>query len=578
MQYRAPLEDIRFCLDQMVGRERLIATGRFPVIEDGTADAILEEAARVFEEKVAPAHRVADSEGARFENGVVRTPPEFHRAFAALRDGGWVGIRARTESGGPGMPQSLVTPVNEMLGSACLALSLCPLLTQGVIIALEQHGSEEQKRVYLPKLVSGEWAGTMVLTEAHAGSDVGALTSRAEPNGDGSWSVTGQKVFISWGESDLTENIVHLVLARTPNSPPGTAGISLFLVPKLLPFKSGGLGARNALRALSIEKKMGLHGSPTAVLSLEGARGWLVGNERDGMACMFTMMNAARLGVGIQGVSVAESSRQLATRYAVKRRQGPTRRADQGIIGHEDVRRMVLTIHALTAASRAICYDLAVQIDLASAEPAKPDRDAAVARAHLLTPLAKAFGSDAGCEAANLAIQVHGGAGYIEETGASQLLRDARIAAIYEGTNGIQAMDLVGRKLAMNQGTAVRSFLDEIEITVDALEARAETFDRFGIRTRHALALARSTTDWMLEEATDEDRRAGAVPYLRLLALVRGAHYLGRGALHADNDEARVALADFYTARILPEARGLAEIARAGAEGLYALSTERMTV
>lgn len=576
MPYQAPVSSILFCLQHMVGLEELIATGQYPELADGTADAVLEEAARMLEHHVVPAHRVADTEGARFENGVVRTPAEFHTAFTALRDGGWVGIGAPTDAGGMGLPQSVVTPFNEMLGSACLALSLGPLLTQGVILALKLHGTAEQQALYLPKLSSGEWAGTMNLTEAHAGSDVGALRTKAEPNDNGSWSITGQKIFISWGDSDLTENIIHLVLARTPGSPAGTAGISLFLVPKILPTESGDLGVHNQVKTLSLEHKMGLHGSPTVVLSYEGAQGWLVGEEHAGMACMFTMMNAARLGVGLQGVSVAEPACQQATAYASERVQGKPRGADGPIIEHEDVRRMVLTMRVLTEVARALCYDLAVQIDLANAD-LEPERKAkAAARVALLTPLAKGFGSEVGCQVADLGIQVHGGAGFIEETGAAQYFRDVRVAAIYEGTNGIQAMDLVGRKLTADGGAAVLELLAETNATIEQLKREHSDLERTASRMREGIDCAESSTDWMVNTATDTDRRAGAMAYLRLLSLARGAHYLARGALAEHDCRSQAAAAAFYANHIVPQVSGLDNSIRAGGDSLYEYPTSKL--
>lgn len=571
MPYRPPLDDIRFCLYEMVGVGQLHRTGAHALLADGTGDAILEEAARTFADRVAPAHRIADQEGARLENGVVRTPQAFHEAYNALREQGWVGLRGRVEHGGMGMPMAITSPCNEMLGSSCLGLSLKPLLTQGVIGALERHADPALQTVYLPKLQSGEWSGTMNLTEAHAGSDVGALRTQAEQNHDGSWSITGQKVFISWGESDLTENIIHLVLARTPDAPAGTAGLSMFLVPKVLPDS----GLRNGVRALSLEQKMGLHGSPTAVLSYEGAQGWLVGGERNGMRCMFTMMNAARLGVGIQGVAIAEGARQLATEYAMERKQGATPVGDGAIIGHADVRRMVLEMRALTEAARALCYDLSVAIDLSESEPDMASRQDAARRAEFLTPIAKAFGSEVGVEVANLGIQVHGGSGYIEGTGAAHWFRDARITTIYEGTNGIQAMDLVGRKLAPDGGQEAGKLLDEVQATADRMTSRTGIISEAGNRLSRSVDCARRATTWLCG-AHANDRRAGGVPYLRLLALVRGGHYLGRGALAAPDDPIRTSVAGFFCSRILPQTFGLAEAAMAGSDELYAVTAERL--
>ena len=575
MHYRAPLEDIQFCLDHMAGREQLVATGAFPHLEDGTAEAVLNEAARTFEEQLGPAQEVADSKGAWLENGVVRTPEAFHRAYAAIRDGGWVGAAADPDFGGMGLPQFIITPINEILSSACISLSLCPLLTQGTITALQLHGTEAQKATYLPRLISGEWAGTMNLTEAHAGSDVGALKTRAEPNADGSWSITGEKIFISWGDSDLTDNIIHMVLARTPDSPPGTRGISLFLVPKFLADESGGHSRRNSLKPLALEAKLGLHGSPTAAMSYEGATGWLVGEERAGMACMFSMMNPARLGVGGQGLAMAESARQLASGYAAERRQGATPEGDGPILGHADVRRMVLEMRTRTQAARALCYEVGLTIDLAAVETDSAARRRAAARASFLTPIAKAFGSDTGCEVASLGIQVHGGAGYIEATGAARILRDARITPIYEGTNGIQALDLVTRKLAPDGGAVASGLIDEVEITANALVEAGGISTRIGQRTRRAVEATRRATGWMVA-ASEVERQAGATAYLRLFALTRGMHHLGRGALAAPDQPSRVALAGVFAERILPETAGLEEAATAGADGLYSLSDEQV--
>lgn len=569
MHYRAPLAEIQFCLEHMLDREHLLACDAYPELESATTEAILREAARTFEDRVAPAHRVADTEGARFENGVVRTPDAFHDAYASLREGGWIGVRASAESGGLGMAQSIATPVNEMLASACPALALCPVLTQGAILALERHAAPEIAVKYLPRLASGEWAGTMNLTEAEAGSDVGALRTRAEPRTDGSWSITGEKIFISWGDSDLTRNVVHLVLARTPGAPSGTAGISMFLVPKFLPDDEGEPGEHNRVRAISMEEKMGLHGSPTLAMSYEGAQGWLVGEEKQGMHCMFTMMNAARLGVGLQGVAIAEVACQAATAHALNRRQGRTATGEETIIGHPDVRRMLLRARVLTTIARALCYDLATTIDLETVARDDDERNRAANRKSLLTPIAKAFGSDVGCEVADLNIQIHGGAGYIAGTGAEQLYRDARIARIYEGTNGIQALDLVGRRLLPDQGHAVQSLLTEIESTMAQLESAGGTLFEVGLRGRRAIRNAQTVTAWLLNASCPKEWMAGADSYLRLLALTRGTHYLGRGALADRTDPKRLALLLYHAGYLLPETAALVESACAGPTFLY---------
>jgi alkylation response protein AidB-like acyl-CoA dehydrogenase len=497
---------------------------------------------------LAPLRRVGDTHPARLENGVVRTSPGFAEGYRALAEGGWMGMAADPEYGGMGLPGAVTMSVHEMLGSACLALQISPLMTQGQIEALEAHASPEMRALYIPRLVSGEWTGTMNLTEPQAGSDVGALRTRAEPLGDGTYAVTGQKIYISWGDHDLAANVCHLVLARLPDAPEGTRGISLFMVPKRIPDADGAPGPANDLRVVSLEHKMGLHGSPTAVMEYDGARGWLVGEPGRGMAAMFTMMNSARLGVGVQGLSVAEAAMQHALAYAADRRQGTTATGEGSILGHADVRRMILSMRARVFALRALCLDTAVALDLGTAG----DGDAA-ARGAFLTPIAKAYGSDTGIEIASEGIQVHGGMGFVEETGAAQYLRDVRVTAIYEGTNGIQAMDLVGRKMA-DGGAAARAVLDGMAGSGHAgLDA--------------ALAELRETTEWMLA-AEMQDRFAGAVAYLAAFARVLGVHYHLRAAA-ADPD--RAALATFAAGRLLPEARAEMAKARTGAAELWAV-------
>ncbi|MER2510205.1 MAG: acyl-CoA dehydrogenase family protein, partial [Amaricoccus sp.] len=464
MSYRAPVAEMRFVMDRVLGAGRLAATERFAEASPETIDAILGEAAKLSEDVLAPLRRAGDLEPARLENGVVRATPGFAAAYRAIADGGWVGMTAAPEHGGMGLPVTLLTCVNEMMASANMALSLCPLLSLGQIEALSAHGDAALKALYLPRLVAGDWTGTMNLTEPQAGSDVGAVRTRAEPTGDGAYAVSGTKIFISWGDHDIAENICHLVLARLPGAAAGTKGISLFLVPKFLPDAEGRPGAANGARAVSIEHKMGLHGSPTCVMEFEGARGWMVGAPGGGMAAMFTMMNNARLGVGVEGLAQAEAAYQAALAFAGERRQGRTPLPGvETILGHADVRRMLATMAALTATARAICLDCALSLDLAAAG-AGADWSA---RAAFLTPIAKAFGTDTGCEVAALATQVFGGMGYVEETGVAQYYRDVRVTAIYEGTNGIQAMDMVGRKLT-DGGAAARALLAEVAETAAA--------------------------------------------------------------------------------------------------------------
>lgn len=562
MTYRAPLSDIEFTLAHLVGADRLAETAKF---SEATADmraAILGEAGKMAEEALAPLQRNGDLTPAKLENGVVRTSPGYADGFRAIAEGGWVGISADPDHGGMGLPLTLATAVNEMMSSACLSLSLCPLMSQGQIEALEHHASDEIKATYLPKLISGEWTGTMNLTEPAAGSDVGALRAKAEPNGDGSYSVSGQKIYISWGDNDFAKNVCHLVLARLPDGVPGTKGISLFIVPKFIPDANGEPGERNSLQVVSLEHKLGLHGSPTAVMEYDNAKGWLVGPEHGGMAAMFTMMNNARLGVGVEGLGVAEAATQKALAYAAERKQGKTPTGGPAIIDHADVRRMLLTMKALTATSRAICLDTAVSLDMARAAD-EGDRAAWRARAAFLTPIAKAFSTDIGNEVAHLGVQVHGGMGFVEETGAAQFSRDVRVTAIYEGTNGIQSMDLVGRKL-MDGGEAARALLAEIEAAAAGPHADA---------VMKAHAEVASATEWMLSAPDLNDRFAGSVPYLRAWATLLGAHYLSRAA---EADPGRKPLADFYMAHILPQVPGLTAAATAGAAPLYALDAEAL--
>ncbi len=539
MSYRAPVNQMTFLLNAVLGADRLAATDLFAEATSDMTDAILGEAAKMSEVVLAPLNRAGDLHPAVLENGVVRTSPGFADGYRAIADGGWVGMAADPAFGGMGLPMALTVCVNEMMASACMSLSLNPLMTQGQIEALEHHASDEIKALYLPKLINGEWCGTMNLTEPQAGSDVGALRTKAEPNGDGTYAITGQKIYISWGDHDLAENICHLVLARLPDAVAGTKGISLFIVPKILPD-----GVANDLGVVSLEHKMGLHGSPTAVMEYRGAKGWMVGAENGGMAAMFTMMNNARLGVGIEGLSQAEAALQKARAYALERKQGRSLAGGHGtIVDHADVRRMLATMEALTFSARAICLDTAISLDLAKAGNAEQ-----AARAAFLTPIAKAFGTDTGCEVSELAMQVFGGMGFIEETGIAQHYRDVRVTAIYEGTNGIQAMDFVGRKL-MDGGAAARAVLAEMD---DAVADATTTLTQ--------------TLDWMLA-AEMNDRFAGAVPFLRAFALTLGGSYLAKAAAI---DPAYLPLRNFHNRQLLPQVNALCKAAVEGASPLYA--------
>jgi alkylation response protein AidB-like acyl-CoA dehydrogenase len=563
MPYRAPVSDYSFLLDHVVDFAQVTATPRFADATPDMTQAILTEAAKMTQEVLAPLNRAGDTHPARLENGIVRTSPGFSDGYQAIAEGGWIGMSASAEVGGLGLPMTLTNAVNEMIASACLSLQLSPLMTQGQIEALEHHASEDLKSLYIPKLISGDWNGTMNLTEPQAGSDVGALRTKAEPNGDGTYAITGQKIYISWADNDFTENVCHLVLARLPDGVAGTKGISLFMVPKLIPDADGNVGEKNSLRVVSLEHKMGLHGSPTAVMEYTGAMGWLVGEAHGGMAAMFTMMNNARLGVGTQGIGVAEGALQHAMAYAQDRKQG--RAPGTGaIIEHADVRRMLTTMKADTYAARGITMLNAVAIDMATAT-ADPVWQA---RAAFLTPIGKAFGSDVGCEVSAMGIQVHGGMGFIEETGAAQYARDVRVATIYEGTNGIQAMDLVARKL-MDGGDAAFLILDEIEAGAEAAKA---THTDLAEAVWQSAETLRETTEWLVAQDDLNNRFAGAVPYLRAFARVLGAHVHLTSAVKGD--AARLRLATFYVKRMLPEHTGLLAHVREGAHDLMAISAD----
>lgn len=567
MPYRAPVDEYSFLFAQVVGLAQVTATDRFAEATGDLTSAILLEAGKLSEDILAPLQRPGDLHPARLENGVVRTSPGYAEGYKAIAEGGWIGISADPEHGGMGLPMTVTTAVNEMMSAACLSLQLAPLMSQGQIEALEHHASDAIKELYLPKLISGEWSGTMNLTEPQAGSDVGALTSKADDNGDGTYAVTGQKIYISWGDNDFTENVCHLVLARLPGAPAGTKGISLFLVPRNLPDENGNVGVANALKVVSLEHKMGLHGSPTCVMQYDGATGWMIGSEGGGMAAMFTMMNNARLGVGGQGVGAAEGAYQHAVAYALDRRQGKTQGPSGTIIDHADVRRMLLSMKADIFAARAIALSCAVAIDMTTAT-----QDAEwKARAAFLTPIAKCFGTEVGMDVANQGVQVHGGMGFVEETGAAQYSRDVRVTAIYEGTNGIQAMDLVARKM-MDGGDAAAGLLDEIEVNAEA--ARTQ-FPRMAEAVWQASETLRDATEWLAAQSDLQERFAGAVPYLHAFARVLGGHFHLMAAM-ADPGGAREKLARFYIQRLLPEHASLLVHAQAGAEDLFALSVDEL--
>ncbi|PWL19146.1 acyl-CoA dehydrogenase [Falsochrobactrum shanghaiense] len=582
--YRAPVSDIFHTLMQVAGLEKALAEKRFPDFSADLALAILEEAGKFAAERIEPLRSVGDREGATLENGVVTTTPGWKELYRDWIEGGWNALTGSPEYGGQGLPVMLSVAVSEMWNSGSLAFAIAPTLTMGAVEALEKHATKELKDIYLEKLISGEWMGTMNLTEPQAGSDLGALRTRAERHDDGTYRIFGQKIFITYGEHDLSENIVHLVLARLPDAPAGTRGISLFLVPKFLVNKDGSPGRRNDVFCSGLEHKMGIHASPTCTMiygdgfvkgAEAGAVGYLIGEENRGLACMFTMMNNARLLVGIQGVGVAEAAFQQALAYAKERKQGRAAGAKETmspIIEHPDVQRMLLTMKALTQVARSITYACAHAIDMSRASEGAEAQFWAD-RAGLLTPLAKSFATDAGVEVASLGVQVHGGMGFIEETGAAQLLRDARITPIYEGTNGIQAIDLVMRKLPLADGAHVAGFLDELQQEADEASAskRAELGET-GSRLALAITQAREATSFLqkcVAEGRTEEALAGATPYLRLLSLVAGGGYLARTAF-GNNDGGRATLCRFYAENMLAETSSLKDTVISGASSLAA--------
>ena len=568
-EFRVDLDEIAFNLRHVADLDGLAMLDGFEHAEPEMVDQLLAEAARFAEEVIAPLNRIGDTEGARrLDDGSVVTPTGFRDAYRSYVEAGWGAVSMDADYGGGGFPHLVGLAVEEMFTTACMSWSLCPLLTQGAINLLGAHGTDEQKALYLPQMATGVWTGTMNLTEPQAGSDLGAVAARAVPQPDGSYRLVGTKIFITYGEHDLADNIVHLVLARTPGAPAGTRGISCFLVPKYLPTADGSAGARNDVHCVSIEHKLGIHASPTCVMSYgddDGAVGFLVGEENGGMRAMFTMMNHARLSVGLEGVAIAERSYQQALAYAHERRQGRAPGApaaeSSAIIDHPDVRRMLLDMRSTTSAMRGLAYRNAEAIDRASHGSDDDQRQEGSERAALLTPLTKAWATDLGCELASVGLQVHGGMGFIEETGSAQHYRDARIAPIYEGTNGIQSADLVGRKLSMRGGAAVRDHLEGVRTTAATLNGTA------GLKSvrQHLEAAVDATgeaSEWLLA-AEPFDRLAGADAYLKMLATTTAGAALADGAVAADRLEApelsedRAVLARFFAATRLSAVPGL---------------------
>jgi alkylation response protein AidB-like acyl-CoA dehydrogenase len=582
-----------FTLSEVIDLEGLRSIPKFAHAEEDIVAGALEEAGRFIADVVAPLARNGDLQGSmRNEDGSVTTPDGYREAYARLVESGWLGAAFPEEWGGAGLPLTVAIAVQEMITSADMAFSLCPMLTYGAAEMLIEHGTDEQRAAYLEKLVSGEWTGTMVLTEAQAGSDVGAVTTRAVPAGDGTYRITGSKIYITWGEHDLTENIIHLVLARTPDAAPGTRGISTFMVPKYLVNPDGTPGERNDVTCVSIEHKLGINASPTCVLSFGdrgGAVGELIGEEQRGMRAMFTMMNNARLQVGVEGLAVAERSYQQAAAYALERKQGRAVGAPKGtaspIVDHPDVRRMLLLMRSQIEAMRCLTYKNAEAIDHSLHHPDAEVRARGAELAAILTPISKAWCTDVGVEITSLGIQVHGGMGYVEETGSAQWFRDARIAPIYEGTNGIQAQDLVMRKLPMRGGEAVAGLLDEIRTTAAALDGDLAPI---GSALRDAVDAVDDAGAWLMErlEAEPDDALAGATPYTEMFGLTAGGWLLGVSALAArrrlaagEDDpflRAKMATAQFYAEHLLPQARGLLGSATAGAGSMFAVAPEAL--
>jgi 3-(methylsulfanyl)propanoyl-CoA dehydrogenase len=583
MTYRAPINDMLLALNHGAGLEAALKAGHYGDFDGDIAGAILEEAGRFASDVLAPLNRVGDEHGIKLEDGNVTTAPGWPDAYKRWTEAGWNAVSGPEAFGGQGLPLAINAVCTEIWSAANISFGLCPLLTLSAIEALQAHGSEELKKIYLGKLISGEWPGTMQLTEPQAGSDVGALRTRAERTSDGTYRIKGTKIFITYGDHDMSDNIVHFVLARLPDAPAGTKGISLFLIPKFLVNPDGSLGQRNDIYASGIEHKLGMHAAPTCTMTMGdhgGAIGYLIGEENRGMHCMFTMMNQARLAVGLEGVGIADRAYQQALAYARERRQGrAVGKSGEGsdpIIVHPDVKRMLMQMRALTAAARSICYATAVALDIAVRAKDAKTRAQATARGALLTPIAKAFSTDISNEVTSIGVQIHGGMGFIEETGAAQHYRDARITPIYEGTNGIQSIDLVTRKLAANGGESVWALLDELGTTVEQVEASNDpAFGTTGAKLRDALASLERTSRWLLERLTSSPNEAlaGATPYLRLFGSTLGGCVLAAEALAARNigvgDTQRyVTLARFFAENISVQAPALEKTVTDSAEAV----------
>jgi alkylation response protein AidB-like acyl-CoA dehydrogenase len=582
--YQAPLKDMRFALNELAG---LAEVSKLPGYHDATpdtVDAILEEASKFASEVLDPINYSGDREGSKFADGEVRTPKGFGDAYKKFCEGGWNALPFEAEWGGQGLPRLVSTPVQEMWKSSNMSFSLCPLLTQGAIEALLLRGSEPLKQAYLPKMVEGKWTGTMNLTEPQAGSDLSLVRTRAERKDD-HYLISGQKIFITYGEHDLAENIVHLVLARTPDAPEGVKGISLFIVPKFVPNKDGTPGKRNSAKCASIEHKLGIHASPTAVMVYDKALGYLVGEENRGLETMFIMMNAARFAVGLEGVAIAERAFQRALAFAKERVQGRDLVGGGGavpIIRHPDVRRMLMLMKSQAEAMRALAYTTAAAMDFAQRHPDKELRKRHQAFVDLMIPVVKGWCTETGIEVASLGVQVHGGMGFVEETGAAQYLRDARITTIYEGTTGIQAMDLVGRKIAREGGATAKEWIAQLK----RFDAELAKSDKAAIRKSlsEGVKALEDCVDFIVGAKDPRAQFAGAVPFLKLMGIVAGGWQMARAALIAEKQlqtgdkdflQAKIATARFYGDHVLVQAPALRNTVINGAAGVLALSEDQ---